>query len=61
MNEHEREHLKAFGKFLEVNKLIPHLQERNWAKFAEGYNGAGYKLNNYDEKLKAAYHWFLPI
>lgn len=61
MNEHEREHLKAFGKFLEVHKLIIHLRDRNWAKFAEGYNGPGYKLNNYDEKLKAAYHRYLPV
>ena len=61
INEHEREHLKAFGKFLEVNNLIVHLEDRNWAKFARGYNGAGYKLNNYDEKLKAAYERYLPV
>jgi hypothetical protein len=64
MNEHEREHLAAFGKFIEMKsisgkKLIDWLQEKNWAKFAEGYNGSGYKKNKYDEKLKAAYNKYL--
>lgn len=61
MNEHEREHLKAFGKFLEANRLMFHLRNRNWPKFAEGYNGPGYRLNNYDEKLNAAYLRFLSV
>ncbi len=60
MYEHEREHLKAFGKFIERtnfrNKpLLQWLKEQNWAKFAEGYNGSGYRSNRYDEKLKKAY------
>lgn len=52
---HEREHLKAFGKFLEVNNIISHLKNKNWAEFARRYNGSGYKLNKYDEKLQRAY------
>ena len=61
MNDHEREHLAAFGKFISMKsisgkKLINWLQEKNWEKFAEGYNGSGYKKNKYDEKLKAAYN-----
>ena len=60
MNEHEREHLAAFGKFISMKsisgkKLTDWLREKNWDKFAEGYNGSGYKKNKYDEKLKAAY------
>lgn len=55
MHEHEREHLLAFGKFLEVNNLIIHLKNKEWAKFARGYNGPGYHLHRYDEKLKTAY------
>lgn len=55
MFEHEREHLKAFGKFLKNNNLIIHLKNKNWAKFARGYNGPGYKLNKYDIKLAKAY------
>ncbi|MEW7290314.1 N-acetylmuramidase domain-containing protein [Aquimarina sp. 2304DJ70-9] len=60
MYEHEREHLKAFGKFIEKTsfkgkKLIDWIKEKNWARFAEGYNGPGYKKNKYDTKLKNAY------
>ena len=60
MNLHEREHLEAFGKFLEVTsfkskKLMQWLKEKNWERFAEGYNGSGFKANKYDEKLEKAY------
>ncbi len=55
MHLHEREHLKAFGKFLEVNAILQHLRSKNWAKFAEKYNGADYRKNKYDEKLQKAY------
>lgn len=55
MNLHEREHLDAFGRFLQVNGLVPYLASRQWAKFAERYNGAGYKQNKYDTKLEKAY------
>ena len=55
MNLHEREHLNAFGKFLEVNNIISFLRNKNWAKVAEKYNGSSYKLNKYDEKLEKAY------
>jgi hypothetical protein len=52
---HERKHLKAFGLFCKANKLIRHLQTKNWASFAKGYNGSGYKKNKYDTKLASAY------
>ena len=52
---HEREHLNAFGKFLEVNNIMFYLRNKNWAKVAERYNGGSYRLNKYDEKLKKAY------
>lgn len=55
MEINEGEHLKAFGKFLEKNGLLIHLRNKNWANFAKGYNGGGYKLNKYDEKLAKAY------
>ncbi|HEY7751970.1 MAG TPA: N-acetylmuramidase family protein [Ignavibacteriaceae bacterium] len=51
----EGNHLKAFGKFIQSQGLVRHLKNKDWAKFAKGYNGAGYKLNKYDEKLAAAY------
>lgn len=55
MNLHEREHLHAFGQFLKVNGLIPLLAEKQWADFAERYNGKNYKINQYDIKLEKAY------
>lgn len=60
---HEREHLKAFGKFISINRisgksLTDWLREKNWAKFARGYNGAGYAQNKYDTKLQKAYEKF---
>ena len=60
LNKHEREHLIAFGKFISMagfsgKKLIDWLREKQWEKFAHGYNGSGYKKNKYDTKLKAAY------
>ncbi|WP_106792087.1 N-acetylmuramidase family protein [Aquimarina sp. Aq78] len=60
MYDHEREHLKAFGKFIEATsfkgeKLLDWIKEKNWARFAEGYNGSGYKKNKYDTRLKNAY------
>ncbi|UJP64191.1 N-acetylmuramidase domain-containing protein [Mongoliitalea daihaiensis] len=55
MQTHEREHLAAFGKFIVVNRLLNHLKNKDWEKFARGYNGPGYKQNKYDEKLARAY------
>jgi hypothetical protein len=51
----EKEHLNAFGRFLEANHLIIHLKNKNWSEFALKYNGAGYKANKYDIKLANAY------
>ena len=47
--------LKAFGMYLEKNKLIPLLQNKKWTQFAEKYNGPSQAENKYDEKLKKAY------
>ncbi|MAZ28348.1 MAG: hydrolase [Cytophagaceae bacterium] len=56
MYEHERNHLKAFGKFLEVNNLIPSLRAKDWHRFAKGYNGPAYESNNYHTKMERAYN-----
>lgn len=46
----------AFIGFLEDNKhLIKAIKNKNWAKFAEGYNGPSYKDTNYDVKMKTEY------
>ncbi|MCX2681493.1 N-acetylmuramidase family protein [Galbibacter sp. EGI 63066] len=55
MQEHEREHLIAFGRYLKVNKLIDSLQKKDWKRFARAYNGSSYKKNHYDERLEKAY------
>ncbi len=52
---HEREHLRAFGRFLQVNGILPYLKAKNWEKVAEKYNGGGFRINKYDEKLARAY------
>ena len=56
MYTHEKAHLAAFGKFCEANNLIRHLQSKNWASFARGYNGPAFKENKYDIKLANAYN-----
>lgn len=52
----EWEQLKAFGRFIESAGLKKHLQARNWAKFARGYNGPAYARNRYDAKMATAYN-----
>lgn len=59
MKLNEYEHLKAFVNFVKHNKLDKYLIAKDWAKFAERYNGAGYKLNKYDTRLAKAYEKFL--
>jgi hypothetical protein len=55
MKENEGEHLKVFARFVKANNLVTFLKKRQWAEFALRYNGTGYKVNRYDEKLEAAY------
>ncbi|GGF30683.1 N-acetylmuramidase domain-containing protein [Echinicola rosea] len=68
--QHEAElfHFLDFLTFIQTKKLngrplASFISEENkgnydWSSFAYGYNGRGYKLNKYDEKLAAAYHKF---
>jgi hypothetical protein len=55
MHESEAKQLDAMIKFIEVNGLKPALLRKDWAAFAQGYNGVGYRANKYDDKLAAAY------
>ncbi|MGL4630585.1 MAG: N-acetylmuramidase domain-containing protein [Leadbetterella sp.] len=55
MNAHEREHLDAFGRYLEVNNIIRHLKNHDWTAFARAYNGAGFAKFSYDIKIEKAY------
>jgi hypothetical protein len=38
-------------RFIERNGLVDEIRRQDWAGFARGYNGPGYKANNYDVKL----------
>jgi hypothetical protein len=52
-------HLDAFTTFIEKDKgLLNALRDKDWTKFARGYNGKDYWKNDYDSKMKAAYEKF---
>jgi N-acetylmuramidase len=51
----EVEHLKAVVKFAINTGLRPALKEKKWASIAAGYNGPGYRRNNYDSQLESIY------
>jgi hypothetical protein len=42
--------------FIVKNGLSDELKRQDWANFALGYNGEGYRLNRYDTKLANTYH-----
>lgn len=42
-------------QFIIYNKLDDELRNLDWSGFARGYNGSGYKKNNYHLKLEKAY------
>lgn len=52
----ESGHLTAFVNFVSSHKSMAHaLATKHWADFARAYNGKGYKLNDYDNKMAKAY------
>lgn len=51
----EAEQLAAMVRFIKASKLDDELRRHDWAGFAKGYNGPGYKTNAYDTKLAAAF------
>lgn len=52
----EQNQLEAFMRFLDSKKLIGAMQRKDWAAIAEGYNGANYRINNYDTDLEKKYN-----
>lgn len=58
MYKSEGEQLIAFIHFVKSKKLDDELRDKDWAKFAYYYNGSGYAINKYDEKMAAAYKVF---
>ena len=53
--ESEGNQLFGFVKQAKSRGLDGKLRRRDWAGFAENYNGADYRSNKYDTKLAAAY------
>lgn len=51
----EYQQVKAMLNFIKNKDLVKHMNARNWAEFAEVYNGSNYRRFKYDEKLAAAY------
>jgi hypothetical protein len=60
MHRSESAHLDAFGAFLRSTGLADSLKNKDWAKFAKGYNGPAYADNKYDIKLEHAYAKYVP-
>ena len=58
MIESEDGQLEAMMRFVRHRALDGALRAKNWAAFARGYNGSGYKKNAYDEKLESAFLHF---
>lgn len=57
----EEHHLEAMVNFIRNAGLDDNLRNHDWAGFARGYNGAGYRQNKYDTKLDAAYRKWSKI
>lgn len=55
MYESEAKQLEAMIRFIKVNSLLLALKNKDWVKFARGYNGSGYAKNKYHIKLANAY------
>lgn len=51
----ERAHLEAFVQYVIRSGLSKHLQSKDWEAFSSGYNGPGYRVNNYHLKIANAY------
>lgn len=59
LSKGEPEQLEAFCRFIETDKrLLNAIRSRDWAGFAEIYNGSDYKKNQYDTKMRdRAKYW----
>jgi N-acetylmuramidase len=59
MQTSESSQLQAFEAFCASKGLIAKLKDKDWAAFANGYNGGDSAANNYDAKMKEAYDRFV--
>lgn len=55
MSRSERDQLELFAHFITNTGLLKHLQNKNWAAFARGYNGPGYAKRGYHTRMASAY------
>lgn len=53
--------LELMVRYIEKFGLLASLKRRDWAGFARGYNGSGYKANSYDTKLATAYAQYAVV
>lgn len=58
MEKHERNHLEAFGRYLEKFGCMRHLRNKDWTKFAVCYNGPAQAQHRYDDRMRKAYERF---
>ena len=54
----ERDQLLGMFHFIDGNDLGIHLQNRNWLRFALGYNGSNAEADDYPGKLRGAFEQF---
>ena len=55
MQQTELIQLQLFMEYIRNSSLLPVLANKDWKTFASKYNGPGYALNKYDQKLAKAY------
>lgn len=53
MADSESAQVEAMAEFIAANHLDGALRAHDWARFARGYNGSDYRINNYDTRLAA--------
>lgn len=59
LSKGEPEQLEAFCRFIETDhRLLNAIRTRDWALFAEVYNGRDYKKNQYDTKMRDRYKYW---
>lgn len=61
MGESEQEQLSGFVNYVKNCSLDDEIRDRQWRAFARGYNGPGYRVNRYDEKLERAYKKYAAL
>ncbi|HEX9276319.1 MAG TPA: N-acetylmuramidase domain-containing protein [Casimicrobiaceae bacterium] len=55
MGDSENTQLEAMARFITANGLDGALRTHDWPRFAAGYNGPNYRINNYDTRLAAVH------